>query len=182
MQTYYKIMGFLNSPEVLSLLFDNRFFLVLFVIVLSNLINSSYRSLYLSALINVPGTALHEMMHFFVGGALNAQPVRFSIFPKKDEYGNYVMGAVGFKNITFYNAIPSALAPLLLLPIGFFVNRYLLPVITPSFFNYIFYLLLQTVIIQNAMPSSTDFKVAFKNKFGVLLYMVLAGLIVSLII
>ena len=83
------------------------------------------------------------------------------------------MGSVGFKNITFYNAVPSAMAPLLLLPIGFYANRYLLPMMQPTFMNYILYVLLQTIIIENAMPSSADFKVAKMYFSGIVMYGVL---------
>ena len=72
-----------------------------------------------SALVNIPGTILHEMMHYIVGLVLNAHPCNFTIFPRKSPDGYYVMGSVGFRNVTFYNAIPSAMAPLLLLVIGF---------------------------------------------------------------
>ena len=91
------------------------------------------------------------------------------------------MGSVGFTNITFYNAVPSSLAPLLLLPIGFYVNRYLLPEIEPTFTNYILYVLLQTIIIENAMPSSADFRVAKMYFSGVILYALLAVVLFTML-
>ena len=69
------------------------------------------------------------------------------------------------------------MAPLLLLPIGFYINRYLLPLMEPTFVNYVLYVLLQTIIIENAMPSSADFKVAKMYFLGVVLYSVLAVLL-----
>ncbi len=181
MNTYYKITNYLNSAEVLGLIFDNRFMLILFVILLTKLKNTTYRSMYLSAIVNIPGTILHEVMHFLVGALFNAQPVNFSVWPKKDGSGNYVMGSVAFKNITFYNALPATMAPLLLLIIGFYINRYLLPMITPSFGAYVFYILMQTIIIENAIPSKTDFAVAFKYKLGMLMYIVIFALAFGLI-
>ena len=80
------------------------------------------------------------------------------------------MGSVGFRNVTFYNAVPAALAPLLLLIIGFYINRYYLPMMQPTMINYILYVFLQTIIIENAMPSGADFKVAGMYLQGVLLY------------
>lgn len=87
----------------------------------------------MSALVNIPGTFLHELMHYLVGSLLNARPVNFTIFPQRNLDGDYVMGSVGFSNITFYNAVPSAMAPLLLLPIAFYINRYALPLMAPTF-------------------------------------------------
>ena len=163
----------LNSIGFLQSFVDNRFYLILLVIMLVHLKNATYKSMFLCALINLPGTILHEFMHFIVGLVLNAKPCNFSILPRRSENG-YVMGSVGFTNITFYNAIPSSLAPLLLLPIGFYLNRYFLPNMAPTFTNYILYVLLQTVIIENALPSSTDIKVAGKYFLGIVIYVALA--------
>lgn len=171
-QKFLYLIDKVNSYSFLQSFFDNRFFLILLVIVLVHLKNASYKSMFMCALVNIPGTFLHELMHFLVGLFLNAKPRNFSLVPKRGE-GGYVMGSVGFTNITFYNAIPASLAPLLLLPIGFYINRYLLPMIRPTFVNYVLYVLLQTIIIENAMPSSADFKVAKMHFLGVILYGVL---------
>lgn len=176
-QLYYKFLYFvdkLNSYSFLQSFFDNRFYLILLVVVLIHLKNATYRSLFMSALINIPGTLLHELMHFVVGLILNARPRNFTIIPRRGEGGNYVMGSVGFTNVTFYNAVPASMAPLLLLPIGFFANRYLLPMIQPTFTNYVLYVLLQTIIIENAMPSAADFRVARMYFLGIVMYGVLA--------
>ena len=164
---------YLNSETFLRVFFDNRFFLILLVIVLLHLKNATYKSMLMCSLINIPGTILHEFMHFAVGLIFNAHPKNFSIIPKRGN-GGYVMGSVSFANIKFYNAMPAALAPVLLLPVGFYANRYLLPLIQPSFINYVLYVLLQTIIIENAMPSATDFKVAKMYFTGVVLYVGLA--------
>ena len=176
-QLYYKFLYLvdrLNSYDVLRSFFDNRFYLILLVIVLVHLKNATYKSLFMSALINIPGTILHETMHFLVGLFMNAKPCNFTLIPRRGDHGGYVMGSVGFRNVTFYNAIPASMAPLFLLPIGFYINRYLLPLIPPTFINYILYVLLQTIIIENAMPSSADFKVAKMYFLGVVLYSALA--------
>lgn len=159
----------INSVGFLQSFFDNRFYLILLVIILVHLKNATYKSMLMCALINMPGTILHETMHFLVGLVLNAKPCNFTIFPRRGENG-YVMGSVGFTNITFYNAIPSSMAPLLLLPMGFYLNRYFLPNMDPTLINYVLYVLLQTIIIENAMPSSADFKVAKMYFFGIVMY------------
>lgn len=164
----------LNSYQFLQSFFDNRFYLILLVVILIHLKNATYRSMFMSALVNIPGTFLHELMHFLVGLVMNAKPCNFTLIPRRGENGNYVMGSVGFTNITFYNAIPASMAPLLLLPIGFYINRYLLPLMPPTFVNYVLYVLVQTIIIENAMPSSADFRVAKMHFMGVILYGALA--------
>ena len=143
---------------------------ILLVIVLIRIKYTTYSSMWASALVNIPGTILHEMMHYIVGLVLNARPCNFTIFPRKSPDGYYVMGSVGFRNVTFYNAVPSAMAPLLLLVIGFYLNRYYLPLMRPTMLNYVLYVLLQTIIIENAMPSGADFRVAGMYLKGILLY------------
>lgn len=160
---------YINSAEVLQLFVDNRFFLILCVLFLSGLKHATYRSMLLISLINIPGTFLHETAHFIVGFLLNARPTSFSLFPRRSGDA-YVMGSVGFKNIKFYNALPSALAPLLLLPIGYYFNMWFFANVHLSLWTYFGYIIMQTIIIENALPSTTDFKVAFSNLIGVLFY------------
>lgn len=174
-EIYYRLSDYFNSPEFLQSVFDNRFYLIFLVIVLTRFKYATYNSLWMASLVNVPGTFLHELMHFLVGGFLNAQPCNFTILPRRDLDGGYVMGSVGFRNITFYNAVPAALAPLLLLPIGYYVNEYLLPIMPATLGNYILYVLLQTIIIENAVPSGADVRVAACSWPGLFLYAVLFG-------
>lgn len=61
--------------------FDNRFYLILLVVILMHVKYTTYSSMWLSSLVNVPGTILHEFMHYFVGMILNARPCNFTIFP-----------------------------------------------------------------------------------------------------
>ena len=90
-----------------------------------------------------------------------------------------VMWIIGL--VLIYLAIKKEMEPALLLPIGFYLNRYLLPMITPSFANYTLYMLLQTIIIENAMPSSADFKVARMYFLGVVMYAVLAVALLTML-
>ena len=133
-EIYAKILTLLNSSDFLQSFFNNRFYLILLVVFLMRLKYATYQSMWMSALVNIPGTLLHELMHFFVGAFMNAHPCDFTLLPRRNLEGDYVMGSVGFRNITFYNAVPAALAPLLLLPIGFYVNRYFLPMMDPTYF------------------------------------------------
>ena len=108
---FHKIGLFLNSPDTLEMVVNNRFLMILLVIVLLKMKYATYSSMWVSAIVNIPGTILHESMHFLVGLLLNAYPTTFDLIPRKDGFGNYVMGSVGFRNVTFYNALPAALAP-----------------------------------------------------------------------
>lgn len=164
-----RIWKYINSTEVLHLFLENRFFLILCVLILSSLKHKTYRSMLLTSLINIPGTFLHETAHFLVGFLLNARPTSFTLIPHKSGDA-YVMGSVGFKNIKFYNALPSAMAPLLLLVAGYYFNIWFFAHVHLTLWRYFGYIIMQTIIIENALPSSTDFRVAFSNLLGVLFY------------
>ena len=164
------LSDFLNSSEVLEEIVSNRFILILLVIFLSRLKYKTYNSMFLTALVNIPGTFLHETAHFTVGLLLNARPTSFTLVPKKSLSGGYTTGSVGFKNLRFYNALPSAMAPLLLLPVGYYFDSWLFSNYNLNIGNYIFYVLLQSIIIENALPSSTDFRVGFGNITGIVFY------------
>ena len=165
-----KIVSFWNSPDLFWLVADNRFFLILLVIFLMRAKYAVYESMWLSALVNIPGTFLHEFMHYWVGLLFNARPVNFNLWPKRDLSGYYVMGSVGFQNITYYNALPASMAPLLLLPLGYWINHYLLPMLPMNLSRYVLYVLLQTIIIENALPSRADFRIAGMFFSGILIY------------
>lgn len=160
----------MNDQYIINSLFNNRFILIFLVIFLMRIKYASYRNIYVCAFVNILGTSLHELSHFFVGLLLNARPTSFSVWPKRSLEGGYTMGSVGFRNITFYNAIPSCLAPLSLLYLGYLLNKYFLPLMIPTIGNYLIYLLMQTVIIENAIPSRADISIACKFPLGILLY------------
>jgi hypothetical protein len=63
---------------------------------------------------SVAGTLCHELAHFAVGLLLGAEPVGFSILPRRSGR-NWELGSVTFANLRWYNAAPAALAPLLVL-------------------------------------------------------------------
>lgn len=176
-EIYYRFMNIINSREFLQHVFDNRFYLILLVIILTRFKYATYNSMWMCSLVNIPGTILHEMMHLVIGYILNARPCNFTVLPRRGMDGGYVMGAVSFRNITFYNAFPAAMAPLLLLPLGYYVNEVVLPLMPATLLNYVLYVLLQTIIIENAVPSSQDVRVATCSLPGLLLYLVFFGIL-----
>jgi hypothetical protein len=73
--------------------------------------------------LNLAGTITHEASHWIIGFITFANPQGFSIIPKK-EGDAWTLGSVSFKNLGWYNAAPTALAPFLLLAIPFIVAKY----------------------------------------------------------
>ena len=97
----YDFNKMINDPAILMPMVNNRFIMILLVIVLLHLKYKTYNSMWASALVNIPGTLLHEFMHFIVGLVLNAQPSNFCLVPRKNLNGGYVMGSVGLEILLF---------------------------------------------------------------------------------
>jgi hypothetical protein len=70
-------------------------------------------------LFSAVGTFCHELAHFAVGLLLGADPVGFTIIPRRNGR-TWELGSVSFANLRWYNAAPAALAPflVLLVPVG----------------------------------------------------------------
>jgi len=67
-------------------------------------------------LLQLPGTLCHELAHFIVGLLTFAQPASLSIIPRRGQ-----LGEVKLANARWYNAAPTALAPLLLVLIPWWI-------------------------------------------------------------
>jgi hypothetical protein len=62
------------------------------------------------------GTICHELAHFCIGLLTLARPRSFSVVPRRNGR-EWRLGAVEFANLRWYNAAPTALAPMLILAI-----------------------------------------------------------------
>ena len=66
------------------------------------------------------GTACHELAHFLIGLLTNAKPQGLSLIPRRTGKG-WLLGSVTLGHLRWYNAAPTALAPLLIIVIPFAV-------------------------------------------------------------
>ncbi len=73
---------------------------------------------WLYALSVLPGTLAHEAMHWMAGWLFGARPVSMSILPRRMPDGELLLGRVLFMRLRWWNAVPVALAPFLLLPLS----------------------------------------------------------------
>lgn len=64
------------------------------------------------AVIALPGTVSHELAHWCIGFISGARPTGFSVWPRREPDGSYVLGMVVFRNLRWWNAAPASLAPL----------------------------------------------------------------------
>jgi hypothetical protein len=110
-----------------------------------------------------PGTVAHELLHAVVGFLFLAQPCNFSILPRDTEQGRE-LGSVGFSNLTWYNKLPIAVAPLLSIPLVFYASTTLTFSTTVAGFATVWIL---ASILAQALPSKTDWQVGLSSPMGV---------------
>lgn len=106
------------------------------------------------------GTFLHEMAHFLVALVLGAKPKFPFLFPKKDFDGSTILGRVETASVKWYNGFPIAIAPLSLFVVAFILQRYYFSYFDFSFLSTLFYFYLLIVLIDSAIPSSQDIRIA----------------------
>jgi hypothetical protein len=110
-----------------------------------------------------PGTIMHELLHAVVGFVMLAQPSNFSILPRRTEFG-MELGSVGFDNLTWYNKLPIAVAPLLAIPIVFIATNSITFSTTVTGFATVWIL---ASMLSQCMPSKQDWQVGFSSPVGV---------------
>jgi hypothetical protein len=110
-----------------------------------------------------PGTVVHELLHALIGFVMFAQPSNFSILPRRTELG-MELGSVGFDNLTWYNKLPIAVAPLLAIPIVFIATSVLTFSATVAGFATVWIL---ASILGQCMPSKQDWQVGLSSPVGV---------------
>lgn len=126
----------------------------------------------LRAIFVLPGTFIHELLHFTVGLLLNAKPVSFSVWPRRSGPGHWTMGSVAFANVRWYNGAPVGLAPLLA-PAG---ALWLAPAASgwhPAWSD-LQYWLLAAPVFSMCLPSWADLRIAMASAMPVATLLALA--------
>jgi ABC-type cobalamin transport system permease subunit len=120
------------------------------------------------ALFVLPGTFIHELLHFLIGFITFGRPTSFSIIPYRAGPKYWVMGSVGFLNLRWYNSALIGMAPLLAFVAGI--------VIAPSKVGWHFsksdfeYWCFSAPILAMAMPSWTDVKISTRSAIPIALF------------
>lgn len=121
----------------------------------------------------LPGTLLHELSHLIVAAVSGGRPVGFSIFPRREGRERWVLGSVTISRPGPVSALPSALAPLLLNLVAYYLylqwERWFPSDLAHTLLMYV----VIYVFCYSSVPSGQDFKVAFSRPAGVVLYSLL---------
>ncbi len=141
---------------------------VFMTLLISRIKLSMHTNIITAWIANFMGTFFHELAHLLVSIVLNGKPTKVSLFPKKTE-DSYILGYVNNSNITWYNALPIALAPLLLLVVVYFIHSDFFNYFEFNITNYLLYIVLLVSFLDSSIPSTQDIKIAFSN-LGFLVY------------
>ena len=129
------------------------------------------RMFWVFSLLVLPGTFAHETAHWVLGMLLNGRPARFTLMPRREGRG-WVMGSVTFSHPRWYNVFFIGMAPLLLLPLAYWLMLWRIG-LTPVFrWQEALAVYLIANLVYAALPSWTDVKVASRSPVG---WLLLAG-------
>ncbi len=123
------------------------------------------------ALLAFPSTLAHETMHFVVALILGGKPSTMQLWPKR-QGNNYALGQVVVRNSTRFNIGPIALAPLLLIPLAWYVLRYV-PA-KPSWLQVLLWGAIIGSLLYGSLPSGADWRLAWRaplSTIGLLLFL-----------
>jgi len=131
---------------------------------------SSKRNFYTASTMYFLGTIFHELAHLLVSVITNGRPTRVSLLPKRqrDENGKVVginLGYVISSNIKFYNVALISLAPLLLLPLSYYIYLNFFTYVEQNIFTILLYIFIIISLLFSSIPSNVDFKLFMNGKF-----------------
>jgi hypothetical protein len=126
-------------------------------------------------LILLPGTIVHETLHWTVGKVLGAQPLNFTVIPQHHANG-MTYGSVDFAHFNAFNAPPTALAPLLGIPLALYIWPYLQH--TTSIWATCAVVWALASILAQSLPSEGDWAVALRHPIGFVAWVVGVGYLV----
>ena len=155
-----------------TLLFDVLYYLSP-ALVLAVVIRYFSRRVLVAWFLQLPGTVTHEILHSVVGFFSFAGPISVSIIPHRYEKGRWALGGATFRNICWYNAALVSLAPILCLPLCFWLAMWRMDAQNSLSFMDAAYWYAAANLLIAAKPSSQDFLLATRS--WPLIPLVLAG-------
>jgi hypothetical protein len=119
------------------------------------------RSAWLYVPFVLPGTLFHELNHLLLGWLLGARPYGMTLTPRRNGDA-LTLGSVSFGNLRWWNALPVAMAPLLLLPSSIWLIT-AAPDSPPLSLQNIGLAYLAAQCLIASKPSRSDFKLALRS-------------------
>ena len=126
----------------------------------------------------IPGTLLHELVHFLVALVTGGRPTGFSIIPRPRESSladgslrrMWVLGSVSIGNAGTLSALPTGLAPLALIGAAYYLYSHWFLWYPADLQHTLLMYLSVYLLCYSSVPSMQDIKVAFSSITGLILY------------
>lgn len=119
---------------------------------------------------NLPVSLVHETSHYVISLLLGGRPSGINLWPTVNDTGRWILGSVTFRP-TVLSAFPSALAPVLLLPVGLYLLL-MRDVLSQGAFERICLVYLAAyVCLAASIPSWQDIKVAVTHPLSVICWL-----------
>ena len=156
---YYLSLAYVNFPP--NEFLDNHSTIILLVItiLIMHLRYTASGSRFGVILFDLPGTILHELSHYIIAFIIGCRPRGFTVIPRKVDNG-WILGEVRVTRGTGLHLIIVAFAPLLLIPLAFWVDYHFFIWFDYTYTNIFLYFYILINIIVSSIPSTVDFRVA----------------------
>jgi hypothetical protein len=126
----------------------------------------------------LPGTLLHELAHFIVALVTGGRPRGFSIMPRRGDCllpdgtcrKTWVLGSVSLGNPGMFSAVPTAIAPMGLIFIAWFIYRRWYTWFPADSLHTLLLYLTVYLFCYSSIPSKQDIKVACSSLPGLMFY------------
>ena len=152
-------------------IFEHHLLLISMTIIIARILTVTFsNNIYIYSVIHLVGTFLHELMHLLISFLFNGKPKGFSIFPTKDERGNFILGYVSNSNLTWYNKFPISIAPLLIWILIYYFDLYFFLHFDKNILSQLAYIFVVSVLIINSIPSKKDLGILFSCPSGIIFY------------
>ena len=163
---YYQTWFLITFPPY-DLIHNKSAIILMAITIVIQHLKYQTRSLLGVCLFNLFGTFFHEATHYIVAFVLGCRPKGFTIIPKKVN-GDWLLGSVTITRGRSLHLIVVSLAPLLLLPLAFYFERYFFYYAPLNYGTIIIYYFCLVNLLVSSLPSSIDFKVAYQGVIGII--------------
>lgn len=158
--TQFEVYDFVNNNML--------FFAIVIASIIGKIKESSKQNQFTVWIVYLMGTFFHELAHFIVSFITFGKPYWFSIVPhskidKETGTKMITLGHVKSSNIRWWNVFFISMAPLLLLPLSYFVYLHFFDYIKMNLWTLILYIFTIVSLLFSSVPSGIDFRNVFNR-------------------
>lgn len=144
----------------------SREIILFFGVLVITLLDRLKNRFWVFALLALPSTFFHELMHFLIALLTHGRPKSLSLLPRRDG-GYYHLGHVQVANLTSLNAPFIGMAPLLLIPLAWWMTVTYLPTHADTWHGLGWGYFIAS-LLYGSLPSGSDWRIVWRSPVMVL--------------